>query len=54
MAITEYSDASSVETERNRYYDNTEIIDGVRYSTKESNDTLSNSDFYVLKVYKSK
>jgi len=48
MAITEYSQAEKVEIERNRYHDNTELIDGVRYTTKENADTLTNSDFLEL------
>jgi len=48
MAVVEYSQAGSVETERNRYYDNTELIDGVRYTTQEDANTLTNSDFLEL------
>jgi len=33
---------------RNRYYDNTTIIDGVRYTTKEDPGKLNNDDFLKL------
>lgn len=38
----------SVEYIRNRYHDNTEIIDGKRYTTSEDPNKLTNDDFLEL------
>lgn len=42
--------ATEVETIRNRYWDDTQIIDGVRYTTKEDPNQLTNSDFLELMI----
>ena len=38
----------AVETIRDRYLDNTELIDGVRYTTEEDSNKLTNDDFLEL------
>lgn len=39
---------TGVEVVRNRNHDNTEIIDGIRYTTEEDPNTLNNNDFLEL------
>jgi flagellar basal-body rod modification protein FlgD len=48
MATNTIDPNTGVDVIRNRYYDDTTVIDGVRYTTKEDPNELTSSDFLEL------
>lgn len=48
MAVNSIDPNTGVEIQRNMYLDNTEIIDGARYTTQEDPNQLTNTDFLEL------
>ena len=52
--MTTIDNNTGVEIIRDRYLDNTELVDGIRYTTEEDSNALTNSDFLELMMQEMK